>query len=241
MSRITLSILGTSVTADDPTLPVRASLDRALPLLYEIDDRAIDLAVAKVERAGQSITCAKGCSACCRAQPVPVTPPEALALAKLVDRLPEERQRAIRERFADAVNRIEQAGLRGLLLREEPITSKEQARVVARQYFDLKIACPFLVDDACGIYADRPFVCRQYLVTSPAQLCDNPFTNPVRPIDVPLRPASAMLDVAEKHLGEPQLTVPLTLALEYAARHRNELEREMEMDAVVKDLAVALS
>jgi len=240
MASIALTILGTSVTADDPALPERASLDRVLPLLYDLDNRAIDLAIAQVERAGQSISCTKGCSACCRAQPVPITPPEALALAKLVDRLPAERQAEVRTRFAHAVARIEQAGQRALLLREEPITSKEQARAVARQYFDLKIACPFLEDDACGIYTDRPFVCRQYLVTSPAHLCNDPFTNPVKPIDVPLRPASAMLDVAERYLGGPQLSVPLTLALEFSARHMQSLQREVPLHEVVSEFAAAL-
>ena len=96
---------------------------------------------------------------------------------------------------------------------------------MAQQYFRLGLVCPFLEDDACGIYEDRPFVCRQYLVTSAAELCRDPFTNPVEVIAMPVAAASAMLRTATTHLGAPQFTVPLTLALEYATAHRTELEQ----------------
>jgi len=226
---------------DTSALADAVSFDAVLPVLYAIDDTAIGLAVEREVRAGKSVSCAKGCSACCRAQPVPVTPPEALALLKLVEALPAVQQTEIRQKFADAVERIDRAGLLPLLSREEPLTSKEQARQVARQYFDLKIACPFLVDDACGIYVDRPFVCRQYLVTSPAALCNDPFVNPVKPIAMPLRPAMELLLISEKWLGTPQYTVPLTLALEHAARHRDSLMRRFPTDEIMRECVNALA
>jgi Fe-S-cluster containining protein len=34
--------------------------------------------------------------------------------------------------------------------------------------------CPFLEDESCSIHPDRPLVCREYLVTSPAELCAGP-------------------------------------------------------------------
>jgi hypothetical protein len=82
-----------------------------------------------------------------------------------------------------------------------------------------------LEDDACSIYADRPFVCRQYLVTSPVELCSNPFDNPVETIPMPIAPATAMLQTAEQSLGRRQYTMPLILALDYADAHRSELEK----------------
>jgi hypothetical protein len=67
--------------------------------------------------------------------------------------------------------------------------------------------------------------CRQYLVTSPAALCEDPFNNPVEPLPVPIAAAGATLQTAEKMLGAPQYTMPLVLALEYAESRRQELER----------------
>src|ERR1044072_10056443 len=81
------------------------------------------------------------------------------------------------------------------------------AFAAARRYATLSLACPFLLDDACSIYAERPFVCRQYLVTSAPELCKAPLDNPVRPIKAPATFATAMYNVAEQLLGPPQYTV----------------------------------
>jgi Fe-S-cluster containining protein len=220
-----LRILGELVAVEAPQPPERVRLDEVLPLLRDIDNRAVDLAVKRTEADGKTVSCRKGCSACCRAQPVPVTPPEAYALLRLVEGLPKPHRAEVRARFADRVRRLRDAGLVDGFLQHDDSLTKEEARDVARQYFRLGLVCPFLEGDACGIYEDRPFVCRQYVVTSPAELCRDPFTNPVEVIAMPIAAAGAMLRTATTHLGAPQFTVPLSLALEYAAAHRAELER----------------
>jgi Fe-S-cluster containining protein len=223
--RLQLRILGEPVAVEAPRPPKRVRLDEVLPLLRDIDDRAVDLAVRRTEADGKTVSCRKGCSACCRAQPVPVTPPEAYALLRLVENLPEPRRAAVRARFADRVQRLRDAGLADHFLQRDRDVTKEQARDAAQRYFRLGLVCPFLEDDACGIYQDRPFVCRQYLVTSPAELCHDPFTNPVEVIRMPIAAAGGMLRTATNLLEKPQFTVALTLALEYAQAHRAELER----------------
>jgi Fe-S-cluster containining protein len=224
-----LNVLGESVEikAEVPTGQVR--LDEVLPLLRQIDDVAIDRAVQTSEAAGKPISCCRGCSACCRAQPVPVTPPEAYALWRLVESLPEPRRTEVRARFADRVRRLSEADLADAYLDRDPNLTHDEARDIARKYVRLGLVCPFLADDgACGIYTDRPFVCRQYLVTSPAELCNNPFENPVEVLPIPIAAAGAFQSVSTQMLGREQFTIPLTLALEYAERHRKELERTFE-------------
>jgi Fe-S-cluster containining protein len=206
-----------------PAGPVRP--DQLLPFMYAVDDAVIAVGVAQQRAAGRTITCSKGCDACCRAQPVPVTPAETLALARRVQALPAARQVHVRARFADGVARLREAGLFDTLMRDEPTTSPQQALAVTATYFSLGLACPFLEDGACSIHADRPFVCRQYLVSSPATLCADPLTAPVAIVPMPLRPVGAMLKAATAVAGRPQLTVPLMLALVYAERHRDELQR----------------
>jgi Fe-S-cluster containining protein len=181
--------------------------------------------VAQVEAEGERVSCAKGCSACCRAQPVPITPPEAFALARLVERLPEPRRTAVRSAFAAAVERVRAAGLYDTYMHREQEVTHEAAMAVARRYLALAIACPFLKDDACSIYTERPFVCRQYLVTSPPDLCAAPLDNAVKPVRAPATFAGAMLEAGEALSGRAQHTIPLVLALEYAEAHRAELER----------------
>jgi Fe-S-cluster containining protein len=213
-----------------PSRPVR--LDQLLPALRQMDDRLVDAVVAAAEAGGERVSCAKGCSACCRVQPVPVTPPEAYALARLVEKLPEPRRTAVRAAFADAVQKLREAGLYDAYMNRNPEMSREEALSVVRRYMALRLTCPFLENDACGIYDDRPFVCRQYLVTSPPALCDGPLDNPVKPVAVAATFATAMLDVGEALAGRPQYSAPLVLALEQAEAHRAELERLHEPRAV---------
>ncbi|HKD28593.1 MAG TPA: YkgJ family cysteine cluster protein [Xanthobacteraceae bacterium] len=220
-----LRILGEPVTVEAPQPPERVRLDEVLPLLRKIDDHAVGLAVQRTEAEGKTVSCRKGCAACCRVQPVPVTPPEAYALLRLVENLPEQRRAEVRDRFADRVRRLRDAGLADHFLQLEG-DHVEQVRDAARRYMRLGLVCPFLEDDACSIYEDRPFVCREYLVTSPAERCRDPFTTTVEGIQMPVAGQGAMLRTATKFLEKPQFSVALTLALEYAEAHRPELERE---------------
>jgi Fe-S-cluster containining protein len=241
MLRIELNVLGERIAVEADQPPERVRLDEVLPLLYEIDNRAIDLAVRKVEADGMHISCKKGCSVCCRSQPVPITPPEAFALTRLLSTMPDERRQRIVQRFSANTERLREADLLGVLRREKPIASREEAREVAQRYFALRLVCPFLEDDACGIYADRPFVCRQYLVTSPAELCADPFNNPVEPVPVPLRPATAVLAATEKLLGQEQHSLPLTLAMEYVKDRSETLAQTFPAEETYRECIIRLA
>ena len=222
---VTVQVPGRRLKVSHPAPGGRARLDQLLPFMYAVDNAVIDMGIGRERAQGRSITCRKGCDACCRAQPVPVTPAETLAIAQRVQAMPAARQAKVRARFADGVARLRQAGLYDTQLRVEPTTSPQQALAVTATYFSLGLACPFLEDGACSIHADRPFVCRQYLVTSPATLCADPLNAPVAVVPMPLRPVSAMLKASAAVAGRPQLTVPLMLALVYAERHAGELQR----------------
>jgi Fe-S-cluster containining protein len=232
--RVELTVLNRPLVIEDhvPIGPARP--DELLPFLYHVANAAIGAAIAKSESEGKHVSCKKGCSACCRAQPVPVTPAEAHAIALLVETMPEPRRSELHARFRDRVARLKAAGLFDLLMREVPVLDKEQARKAAQSYFTLGLVCPFLEEDACSIHHDRPFVCRQYLVTSPAELCRDPLRNPVEVVPMPIRGAGAMLAAAEPVVGREQLTVPLVAALEYDARHRAELERTGDAELVLR-------
>lgn len=226
--RIALKVLGTAVTVEGPVPDGPARLDEMLPFMRKLDDEVISAAVRHVEASGQSVSCQRGCSTCCRAQPVPVTPVEAHALERVVEAMPEPRRSLVKERFVANVRRLEEAGLAEHYRQRDPALSAEDARTIAERYFRLGLVCPFLEDDACGIYNDRPFVCRQYLVTSPAQLCQDPFHEPVRLVPIPLTPATATLAVSERVYRTPQYTMPLALSLEYAASRASELQQRAD-------------
>ena len=221
---VTVKLAGRRIKVGHPAPGGPARPDELLPFMYAVDEAVIARGVAQERAQGRTITCSKGCDACCRAQPVPVTPAETLALARHVQSLPAAPQARVRARFAHGVARLREAGLFDTLIRDEPTTSPQQALAVTATCFGLGLACPFLEDGACSIHADRPFVCRQYLVTSPATLCADPLNAPVAVVPLPLRPVGAMLKAATAVAGREQLTVPLMLALVYAERHHDELQ-----------------
>lgn len=237
---VRLRVLGESVDVQEEVPSGRARPDELLPLLRAIDNAAIERAAARSEAEGRPIACYRGCSACCRAQPVPVTPAEAFTLALLVERLPEPRRSEVRAAFADRVMRLLAVGLAEDYLERDANITADQARDIARRYFSLGLVCPFLENDACGIYQERPFVCRQYLVTSPPALCSNPFDNAVDVLPAPLAAASGFQKVTSEALGREQLTVPLTLALEYVALHRDELERTFDAQDLAERCVAAV-
>jgi Fe-S-cluster containining protein len=125
---------------------------------------------------GKAISCRKGCGACCR-QLVPVSRTEGERLLQLVEAMPTERREVLKARFAAAEAAIEAAGLKDRQGRSD--------RELSTAYFALGVPCPFLEDESCSIHPERPLVCREYLVTSPAELCAGPKQEGVTPVAVP--------------------------------------------------------
>jgi Fe-S-cluster containining protein len=98
-------------------------------------------------------------------------------LLQLIDALPAERRESLLARFAAAETAIERAGLTDRGGRTD--------RELSAAYFALGLPCPFLEDESCSIHPERPLVCREYLVTSPAALCSGPTQEGVTPLAVP--------------------------------------------------------
>src|SRR5262245_13129305 len=67
-------------TVETPLPPQTGRIELLLPFFRAIVDAVVEQTEAATKATGKSITCRRGCSACCRAQPVPVTPPEAYAI-----------------------------------------------------------------------------------------------------------------------------------------------------------------
>ena len=151
----------------------------------------------EIETRGGKISCCKGCGACCR-QLVPISETEAQSIAELVESLPEPRRSQVKTRFEDAANRLAEAGLLEKL-RQPERWYREGYRAFGLEYFRQAIPCPFLDDEACSIYPDRPVTCREFLVTTPAKYCQNPAHEPIRSVKLPMSvgPAAAKLGTPE--------------------------------------------
>ncbi len=96
---------------------------------------------------------------------------------------------------------------------------------MSRRYFDARIPCPFLEDDRCGVYADRPLVCREYNVVTPPELCST-LNSEVRTVARPVDLTMALVEAAESVTEvAPPRALPLPLALEWAEVHGGALKQ----------------
>ena len=122
----------------------------------------------------------------------------------LIETMPAPRREELTRRFVAASDALTQAGLRNRLLDPGQRTGLSD-RDLSTAYFALGIACPFLEEESCSIHADRPLVCREYLVTSPAELCAGSAQEGVTPVPVPKTSLAARgLDEAARrgrHVG----------------------------------------
>jgi len=187
-----------------PSGPVAATA--VLPALQGLVTAAVGAA-----ESGKAISCRKGCGACCR-QLVPISRTEGEALLALVEAMPREQRKAVRSRFAAAEAAIAEAGL------AERGTRSDREMSVA--YFALGVPCPFLEDESCSIHPDRPLVCREYLVTSPAELCAGPRQEGVTPVPVP------KLSLAARRVqDESDAWFPLALLMAWSRKPRTPAQR----------------
>jgi Fe-S-cluster containining protein len=167
--------------------PITVPNDKVAPAEIVPALQGLVNAVVDAAAAGQSVSCRKGCGACCR-QLVPLSRTEGERLLQVVDALPAERRETLMARFAAAEVAIENAGLTERRGRSD--------RELSAAYFALRLPCPFLEEESCSIHPERPLVCREYLVTSPAERCAGPNQEGVTPVAVP------KVSVAARHLQD---------------------------------------
>src|SRR5512141_2984721 len=199
-----------------PAAPAR--LESLLPVFQKVADGIVDLAEQRANAEGRTISCRKGCGACCR-QLVPISEVEARRIGRLVDGLPEPRRSEVRERFARARGRLAEEGLLAKLEDRESFVESE-ATPFGLAYFHLGIPCPFLEEESCSIHADRPISCREYLVTSPAVNCKDPKPGIIDQVELPTKvwPALARAGAAGP-ITRFIPWVPLVLAPDWASAH----------------------
>ncbi len=195
-----------------------------VPLMRSLGEQALRLEEANAQRAGQPVSCRKGCAACCRML-VPVSPPEAFQLKKRVEQLPGPERDRLHERLSTMKHALNEAGLLGQLVQVAETRTQltdEDVESLNQAYYARRLPCPFLEDEACSIYDFRPAACRELLVTSPAELCLDVARNPVRPVSVPFRVATILSLTWAKLTGSPARLIPLPVALDWADRHADE-------------------
>jgi Fe-S-cluster containining protein len=220
-ANVKLNVSGTPVEAKI-TIPVAPfPLLMLLPTFRSLAETIIEQAVEDAKSEGLAISCRSGCGACCR-QLVPISEVEARLIHDLVRDFPEPRRSRVLARFAEARRRLEEAGLLDMLLRPEAF-SDLQLRPIALDYFGLGVPCPFLEDESCSIYEERPIACREYLVTSPAEHCARPSLETVHCVKLATKVSRAVNRIGQDPARRFVRWVPLILAIEWAEGRPHDL------------------
>jgi Fe-S-cluster containining protein len=214
---VTLNVAGRRLEArlEAPAGPT--PLRELLPIARGLVGASVAAAAEDAAGQGLSVSCKAGCGACCR-QLVPLSRPEAHLVGDLLEQLPEPRRAEVRARFAAARERLAAAGLLARLESGEPF-GDEEIGPVGRAYFQLGIACPFLEEESCSVYDERPLVCREYLVVSPPEHCARPGGAGVMGLVLPLNVRSAFFQAASHRADRRPEWVPLVLAPAWAEAH----------------------
>ncbi|MFL5245310.1 MAG: YkgJ family cysteine cluster protein [Gemmataceae bacterium] len=219
-AKIDLNLAGEPINLE-VTVPVRpVRRIELLPVFQSVAEVIIDQAVQKAEAGGAKVSCKAGCGACCR-QLVPITETEAHRIRNVVAEMPKPRRSEILARFAHSRNALQKANLLEPLLQPTQVND-DDLRPFGLKYFFLGIPCPFLENESCSIYPDRPIACREYLVTSPAENCKNPTSETVTCIKPAAKVSNAVARLDNASCNDSIPWVPLILAPEWAKAHPEE-------------------
>ncbi len=132
----------------------------------------------KIEAAGQSISCKKGCGKCCilfifstlqEAECIVFYLYQNEAALRHFVTAYRDWQRGL-GLFEHKLRRIDQMIARSLAGELSP-EEQEQFTSDINSYTAREVNCPFLVDNACSIYEVRPYVCAGLVAVTPSEMC----------------------------------------------------------------------
>lgn len=188
------------------------TLTQLLPVIQGLENAIVGKITAEAEQAGHPVSCKAGCGACCR-QMVPVSLFEAEALAAWMNALPAERRAELEARFHRALLALRDAGVIEKIIDGHWVKDGELTTQLAIDYFHAHVACPFLENESCGIHPIRPLSCREYLVTSPPTLCNDPSKNQIAGVQLPIKLSRALYSFGQEIEQDRRGWIPLIFLL----------------------------
>lgn len=223
----------------------RTRLSELVPLARSVSSSVVALATEHAASQGKTISCQRGCTHCCR-QLVPVAPLEAKRLAEVISALSPEQRSAILERFSKALETLEQANLlsakpaqgqRAMVSNEKDATAAWND--VSRRYYELRMDCPFLENDSCSIYEERPIACREYNAVTAPSLCES-FDSGIETIERPVRLGEALTKAGNDVAKTKDMAIALPLVLEWVATRAKAFSGEYDGEALFWALVGAI-
>ena len=231
--RIPLRTDSLSLTIQVADRPARPS--DLVPLARAMSDRITDACVREARQAGLCVPCRKGCSTCCHFLTA-VSAPEAMRLSEDIKSLGGKQERTLLAACLDASKLILNAPPPPPGSGDGP---DEHLRRLSRWYASLDLACHFLTDNACSIYANRPIACREFVVVSSPGQCGPEGT--ASSLDLPIRMSECMHELACQVAQADQPTLMLPLARLWAQTNPANAQLTRPADELVERLLHVVS
>jgi Fe-S-cluster containining protein len=209
-----------------PVEPVK--LRAMLPIFRQMSNSFISSGEDAIRASGKEISCKAGCGACCR-QLVPVSEAETFDIRALIDAMPEPRRSELIERFRAGMEKFNSAGYFDKL-DEAAKGSDEDYDEIIKEYFRFQVACPFLENESCSIHEARPITCREYLVTSPADLCDSAEGTGIENVRHFFQVKEAVISLSRDKTSQELPYIPMIRIMEWTDREADDSREQTGME-----------
>ena len=214
----------------------RARLADIVPLARTISTKITEVVLKNIYSKGYQIPCYKGCSACCNRCLVPLSVPEAFRLNEDIKKAPVLKRESI---WRDCLN-----ASRHILLHKPPKkivhrstedSSNKPADInlISSWYTSFNLACPFLQQDVCTIYEQRPLACREHYIIGSAEGCSEEHSS-AEVLEMPIQMPNALSQLASELEGTGEEALILPLALVWCKQNKKRAARTWPYEMMVK-------
>lgn len=195
-------LLGENATFHFGVLDQSITLAHMVPVVRDVCSRVLARVEQDLDRKGSGVPCAVDCAVCCRFL-IFLSIPEAFRLVEDVLALPVAQRDSVMVKAADLYKRF-QSQL------SQPVPPESQDETPEAKLFRCYRAsepdCPFLDQETCSFYLNRPMVCREHMVSGSAQCASTGEQPP--DVVVPISMAETLAQLAmEVEQGQHEVVV----------------------------------
>lgn len=183
-----IDVLGEALHTQIAYRNCQATLADVIPMARLLSKKIIQTVLRNLSRNGTPVPCRKGCTECCRHLAI-CSVPEAFHLVKKAAIMPMNQWEHITAVCSSVTKQVHEYLRRYIANNnciDDVLVNKQQLKQISDWYFGKKVSCPFLLNDSCAIYEQRPIVCCEHLVTGSSPCWENRMGD-VKEVEIPIR------------------------------------------------------
>jgi Fe-S-cluster containining protein len=217
-----------------------ARLGELVPLCRKLADMIVEKVIQHRQKTDSPTACKIGCSHCCHYM-IPLSPAEAFRLGEEIQQMPRERKRKTIRSMLIAARRV--LKYRIPKLTAEGHSEKLQTlnlKIISEWYNSFQLPCPFLTDNACSIYANRPIACREHLAAGNPAGCKTTSKKIASVIEMPISIAEVLNEVSNRLESTQTESVILPVTIVWQNENTDRAEKTYPAKTMVDTLGNCL-